>query len=1116
MNAALRRSIPTVSREPARFVCGRRYPSPTRAFHRPSYLLEPAASDNPTASSTTVDGSPDPLLREVQDGSVGTTGQPPEEGGRDTEASYAAKYQNAQRLVRHYGAALKRVQRRNKSEDMPPIHIPQWFLKKNVTLREDQRHNETGGQLAQLRIEVKDKSTGKPLTKFSFEVSWDQARRLVKRLRALQLAQPDSQINNTTSGSASEQQDNAGHPPHDATHKTSAKVKENTGDYTSVSNRINPWVLTEIKATVAACLSATYNSAIDGSEGIPNTVVLHSPQDFGAASLHKVVESIGEELGADIVRMDAQDIAELAGDYLSGNDQAQSSIRSLGYDTYRMKNEFRESAEEDGLDEEANESEEDQWEDNESRSASRSSEGPTRPIKLSKYASFVPLPILSLLQLQSPRRVSMLKPLDSTNGRDHVAYAEAKNWKHPSQSQSQWDDMKLMNFLEALCDSNKAKRDISMPPSQDKPGSSFFSPSVTALISSEGELNGSEKFEMDHFFHEEANPKVSVTISIDSAEISEKSTTQKGKPKTILLLRDILEMQATKQGSAVIEKLEEIVRKKRANAERITIVGTTCSQDFVPERSKAGIRSMELEGDPLTRMIVVSLSQEDQTVDSIDSFLSSVSKKESLSQTKGSLHNEDLARNAEINLRHLYGTLRILDPTSFEEKEVGGVLSLPIETLMAQSIKHRIFSYTEIYRIALTALGLHKAENRSERLNNSHVSLAMSLLHLSDEAKSASLSQYSKDDEGVLSMSTQQPYPQRDEVVDSLHRTANKYEQRLLGGVINASNIKTTFSDVHAPSQTVEALHTLTSLSMLRPDAFTYGVLATNKIPGLLLYGPPGTGKTLLAKAVAKESGARMLEVSGSDTNQMYVGESEKIIRAIFTLARKLSPCVVFIDEADAIFGSRSGPGNSRSGHRETINQFLREWDGMNDLSVFIMVATNRPYDLDDAVLRRLPRRLLVDLPTKADREKILGIHLKDEALDPSISLDTLAAETPLYSGSDIKNLAVAAALACVKEENEAARKVHASTDLSAKPSEQTLISAYPPRRILHRRHFDKALAEIGASVSEDMSSLNAIKKFDEQFGDRVIGSKKKRKGWGFGVPPAGGESEADRARVRT
>ncbi len=332
----------------------------------------------------------------------------------------------------------------------------------------------------------------------------------------------------------------------------------------------------------------------------------------------------------------------------------------------------------------------------------------------------------------------------------------------------------------------------------------------------------------------------------------------------------------------------------------------------------------------------------------------------------------------------------------------------------------------------------------------------------------------------------------------------------LLLTVGNSESIRTTFADVHVPPETISALKTLTTLSLVRPDAFTYGVLATDNIPGLLLYGPPGTGKTLLAKAVAKESGATVLEVSGSEVYDMYVGEGEKNVKAIFTLARKLSPCVVFIDEADAIFASRNGQGN-RTSHRELINQFLREWDGMNDLSAFIMVATNRPFDLDDAVLRRLPRRLLVDLPVEKDREAILRIHLKDEALDPSVSLSDLAKLTPFYSGSDLKNLCVAAALACVREETPEAGPRPEHNDNN---DDVTTSVKYPERRILAKRHFDKAMEEISASISEDMSSLAAIRKFDEKYGDRK-GRKKRRAGWGFGNATDAEKQLVETGRVR-
>ncbi|KAJ4858548.1 ATPase family associated with various cellular activities (AAA) domain-containing protein [Trichoderma breve] len=314
----------------------------------------------------------------------------------------------------------------------------------------------------------------------------------------------------------------------------------------------------------------------------------------------------------------------------------------------------------------------------------------------------------------------------------------------------------------------------------------------------------------------------------------------------------------------------------------------------------------------------------------------------------------------------------------------------------------------------------------------------------------------------------------------------NEYEKRIASGQINRENLRTTFSDVHAPPETISALKLLTSLSLVRPDAFSYGVLAQDKISGCLLYGPPGTGKTMLAKAVAKESGANMLEVSGASINDKWVGESEKLIRAVFTLAKKLTPCVVFIDEADSLLASRSMFTN-RASHREHINQFLKEWDGMEETSAFIMVATNRPFDLDDAVLRRLPRKILVDLPLEDDRLAILKLQLKGEILDDSVSLDEYAKRTPYYSGSDLKNMCVAAAMAAVEEENEAAAKHKGPHPFQ-----------YPERRILQKTHFEKALKSIPASINEDMVSLKLIRKFDEEYGNRKRSATKSNMGFGF------------------
>jgi len=331
----------------------------------------------------------------------------------------------------------------------------------------------------------------------------------------------------------------------------------------------------------------------------------------------------------------------------------------------------------------------------------------------------------------------------------------------------------------------------------------------------------------------------------------------------------------------------------------------------------------------------------------------------------------------------------------------------------------------------------------------------------------------------------------------------DQHEKKLLSGLINAKDIHTTFNDIIVPAETKESLIGLTSLSLTRPDAFSYGVLKTERIPGCLLYGPPGTGKTLLAKAVAKESGANMLEVSAASINDMWLGQSEKNVRALFSLARKMAPMVIFLDEADALLGARhNAPG--RNSHRETITQFLREWDGLSDMRAFIMVATNRPFDLDEAVLRRLPRKILVDLPLTKEREGILRVMLREESIAEEVDLAKLAADTELYSGSDLKNLCVSAAMEAVREEVR---------QKEAWQGEEPFV--FPERRVLTRAHFDKGMREISASISEDMDSLKSIRKFDAQYGDS--GRKKKgRRSMGFEVVEEKKGSEEARVRQVT
>ncbi|KAJ9098614.1 hypothetical protein QFC21_004261 [Naganishia friedmannii] len=268
--------------------------------------------------------------------------------------------------------------------------------------------------------------------------------------------------------------------------------------------------------------------------------------------------------------------------------------------------------------------------------------------------------------------------------------------------------------------------------------------------------------------------------------------------------------------------------------------------------------------------------------------------------------------------------------------------------------------------------------------------------------------------------------PIRDPVVEQIKKdkTLNMHEKRLLGCIVDPTKLSSTsFDDVLLPDKTIDAVRSVVTLPLIYPEAFNTGILAQHATGNALLFGPPGTGKTLLARALARESGARMLAVQPSDVTDMYVGEGEKLVKAVFSLARRLSPCIVFLDEVDSLFGARSSQSSGGAqAHRQILTEFMQEMDGLSSASknkehrIVVIGATNRPYDLDEAVLRRLPRRLLVDLPGQKEREAILRILLKHEKLADDVDLNKIAGQTDTYSGSDLKHLCVSAALASLKE----------------------------------------------------------------------------------------------------
>jgi cell division protease FtsH len=228
---------------------------------------------------------------------------------------------------------------------------------------------------------------------------------------------------------------------------------------------------------------------------------------------------------------------------------------------------------------------------------------------------------------------------------------------------------------------------------------------------------------------------------------------------------------------------------------------------------------------------------------------------------------------------------------------------------------------------------------------------------------------------------------------------------------------KITFRDVAGVDEAVEELHEIKEF-LENPKKFQS--LGARIPKGVLLYGPPGTGKTLLARAVAGEAGVPFFSISGSDFVEMFVGVGASRVRDLFEQAKQNSPCIIFMDEIDAVGRHRgAGLGGGHDEREQTLNQLLVEMDGftMTD-NIILIAATNRPDILDPALLRpgRFDRQIVVDRPDRKGRSKILEVHTRGKPLAKAINLDNLAAQTPGFTGADLQNLVNEAALLAARQ----------------------------------------------------------------------------------------------------
>ncbi|KIL67766.1 hypothetical protein M378DRAFT_9045 [Amanita muscaria Koide BX008] len=244
----------------------------------------------------------------------------------------------------------------------------------------------------------------------------------------------------------------------------------------------------------------------------------------------------------------------------------------------------------------------------------------------------------------------------------------------------------------------------------------------------------------------------------------------------------------------------------------------------------------------------------------------------------------------------------------------------------------------------------------------------------------------------------------------------DEYERTVANEVIHPDDINVTFSDIGGLDPIVEHLREAVIYPLLYPNLFTSTSSLLSAPKGVLLYGPPGCGKTMLAKALAKESGATFINIAASVLTNKWYGESNKLVAGLFSLARKTQPSIIFIDEIDSFLRERTKGDHEVTGMMKA--EFMTLWDGLTSGSdrILVLGATNRPNDIDAAILRRMPKRFAIGLPNREQRLKILNLMLQDTKLSPEFPVEQLADMTEGFSGSDLKELCRNAAMVPVRE----------------------------------------------------------------------------------------------------
>jgi len=648
------------------------------------------------------------------------------------------------------------------------------------------------------------------------------------------------------------------------------------------------WTLIETESSARAAMGLPTQAGASPSHVATRADIhLHCPDTNANDQMDQYVREIATILHADLIRLDANDLADLTDEYVGGSSDSPGSFSTLGYDVYdgaaATGVSIRGGRSGENMDPDEFDEQEDEDEDVDPQS-----------MDLGHFGNFD-----ELRKALGDKRHDINKALGNfgiagvsvalPGGGNPFAPPRPVNTHSKRNEPSEyvtWDDARLSALLRSVLDAptkartaglvkpsdtTDAKTEVAAPAQGEQDENSISWP-----VRAGGMVAEVVKKMQRPIQSPGASSVPAVKFSDDKSD--QAGSTRTERKRTIVQIRDLKQILANRLGESIVKRLVRIVQRRRREGEEVLVIGTTAEDVDGPLDSLLDA----YEDSPFRLIVVPPLFGMSATERHAYQSTVLIAPLRSIYQAP----SDD--RIANINLRHITGMMNRLGHRTLRTSALEASFK-KLELPGTHILSEKVLPQDQVQRLVLTAIGLSQSHAKADAITHIHIALATAILARADHAVHSWTSfrdtqhfgkstgkgiPFGKHGPGAGTGNVEQNPGQAR--IEKIKKDCNAHETRLLAGVVDPQNIKTGFDDVHATPESIEALKSMTTLSLMRPDAFSYGVLANDRLTGLLLYGPPGTGKTLLAKAVAKESGATVLEVSGA---QIYESTSARVRR---------------------------------------------------------------------------------------------------------------------------------------------------------------------------------------------------------------------------------------------